>query len=55
VGAVFSSSSTDMGVKGILQRAVQVNPKVSFWEVGWAVRGHADGRVVAVYGRRGAV
>jgi acetoacetyl-CoA synthetase len=30
VGAVFSSSSTDMGVKGILQRAVQVNPKVSF-------------------------
>lgn len=28
VGAVFSSSSTDMGVKGILQRAVQVNPKV---------------------------
>ncbi len=31
VGAVFSSSSTDMGVKGILQRAVQVNPKVSIW------------------------
>lgn len=30
VGAVFSSSSTDMGVKGILQRTVQVNPKVSF-------------------------
>jgi acetoacetyl-CoA synthetase len=30
VGAIFSSSSTDMGVKGILQRAVQVNPKVSF-------------------------
>ena len=30
LGAVFSSSSTDMGVKGILQRAVQVNPKVSF-------------------------
>lgn len=29
VGAVFSSSSTDMGVKGILQRTVQVNPKVS--------------------------
>lgn len=29
VGAVFSSSSTDMGVKGVLQRAVQVNPKVS--------------------------
>lgn len=30
LGAVFSSSSTDMGVKGILQRAVQVNPKVCF-------------------------
>lgn len=29
LGAVFSSSSTDMGVKGILQRSVQVNPKVS--------------------------
>lgn len=28
LGAVFSSSSTDMGVKGILQRSVQVNPKV---------------------------
>ncbi len=28
VGAIFSSSSTDMGVQGILQRAVQVNPKV---------------------------
>lgn len=39
VGAVFSSSSTDMGVKGILQRAVQVNPKVSFWLMGGAWRG----------------
>lgn len=29
LGAVFSSSSTDMGVKGILQRSVQVNPKLS--------------------------
>lgn len=28
LGAIFSSSSTDMGVKGILQRSVQVNPKV---------------------------
>lgn len=28
LGAVFSSSSTDMGVQGILQRTVQVNPKV---------------------------
>lgn len=30
LGAIFSSSSTDMGVKGILQRTVQVNPKVSW-------------------------
>ncbi|SPQ21762.1 290982cb-4c7f-4d37-86a6-1dcc16fe345b [Thermothielavioides terrestris] len=29
LGAVFSSSSTDMGVKGILQRVVQVNPKMA--------------------------
>lgn len=29
LGAIFSSSSTDMGVKGILQRTMQVNPKVS--------------------------
>lgn len=28
LGAIFSSSSTDMGVKGILQRAAQVDPKV---------------------------
>lgn len=28
VGAVFSSSSTDMGVEGILQRTRQVDPKV---------------------------
>lgn len=28
LGAIFSSSSTDMGVKGILQRSVQANPKV---------------------------
>jgi acetoacetyl-CoA synthetase len=28
LGALFSSSSTDMGVQGILQRTVQVNPKV---------------------------
>ncbi|KAK4155967.1 hypothetical protein C8A00DRAFT_31220 [Chaetomidium leptoderma] len=32
VGAVFSSSSTDMGVKGILQRAVQVDPKLLFMD-----------------------
>ncbi len=29
LGAVFSSSSTDMGVQGLLQRTVQINPKVS--------------------------
>jgi acetoacetyl-CoA synthetase len=28
LGAIFSSSSTDIGVKGILQRTVQVDPKV---------------------------
>lgn len=28
LGGIFSSSSTDMGVGGLLQRAVQVNPKV---------------------------
>ena len=29
LGGVFSSSSTDMGVGGLLQRTVQINPKVS--------------------------
>jgi acetoacetyl-CoA synthetase len=43
VGAVFSSSSTDMGVKGILQRAVQVNPKVSLTGFACAGRRDADG------------
>lgn len=45
VGAVFSSSSTDMGVKGILQRAVQVNPKVSSRVAiggGGVIRGFVD-------------
>jgi acetoacetyl-CoA synthetase len=28
IGAIFSSSSTDMGVSGILQRTVQINPRV---------------------------
>ncbi|KAK3325558.1 hypothetical protein B0H66DRAFT_128622 [Apodospora peruviana] len=32
LGGIFSSSSTDMGVKGILQRAVQVNPKLLFMD-----------------------
>lgn len=29
-GGVFSSSSTDMGVGGLLQRTTQIEPKVSF-------------------------
>jgi acetoacetyl-CoA synthetase len=29
LGGLFSSSSTDMGVKGVLQRSLQVTPKVS--------------------------
>ncbi|KAK4193061.1 putative acetoacetyl-coenzyme A synthetase [Podospora australis] len=32
LGAVFSSSSTDMGTKGILQRAVQVDPRWVFMD-----------------------
>jgi len=32
LGAIFSSSSTDMGVRGILQRTVQVNPKLLFFD-----------------------
>lgn len=32
VGGVFSSSSTDMGVDGILQRTVQVRPKLLFFD-----------------------
>ena len=40
IGAIFSSSSTDMGVKGVLQRALQIEPKVSDkWECG---RGSID-------------
>ena len=34
LGGMFSSSSTDMGVKGVLQRAVQVTPKVCFLLLG---------------------
>jgi acetoacetyl-CoA synthetase len=30
LGGMFSSSSTDMGVQGVLQRALQVSPKVCF-------------------------
>ncbi|KAH8652434.1 hypothetical protein BX600DRAFT_386793 [Xylariales sp. PMI_506] len=32
LGGMFSSSSTDMGVQGILQRTVQVNPKFIFMD-----------------------
>ncbi|KAI0598082.1 acetoacetyl-coenzyme A synthetase [Biscogniauxia sp. FL1348] len=32
LGAIFSSSSTDMGVQGILQRTVQTNPKYIFMD-----------------------
>ncbi|KAL7940014.1 hypothetical protein V8C42DRAFT_357709 [Trichoderma barbatum] len=34
LGGIFSSSSTDMGVSGLLQRAVQVNPKFVFFDDG---------------------
>ncbi|KAK7430357.1 hypothetical protein QQZ08_003105 [Neonectria magnoliae] len=34
LGAVFSSSSTDMGVGGLLQRTVQINPKFVFFDDG---------------------
>jgi acetoacetyl-CoA synthetase len=30
LGGLFSSSSTDMGVGGLLQRTVQIDPKVNF-------------------------
>ncbi|UQC82271.1 acetoacetate-CoA ligase [Colletotrichum lupini] len=32
LGGIFSSSSTDMGVKGILQRTTQVDPKFIFFD-----------------------
>ncbi|TVY13355.1 Acetoacetyl-CoA synthetase [Lachnellula arida] len=32
LGGLFSSSSTDMGVKGVLQRALQVTPKFIFMD-----------------------
>ncbi|PHH92306.1 hypothetical protein CDD83_8020 [Cordyceps sp. RAO-2017] len=34
LGAIFSSSSTDMGVAGLLQRTVQINPKFIFFDDG---------------------
>lgn len=36
LGAIFSSSSTDMGTKGILERLTQIEPKFLFME-DWAV------------------
>lgn len=30
LGGLFSSSSTDMGVGGLLQRTTQIDPKVTF-------------------------
>lgn len=44
LGAIFSSSSTDMGVKGILQRTTQVDPKVRM--TSHSACFHADFRVV---------
>ncbi|KAJ4863654.1 AMP-binding enzyme domain-containing protein [Trichoderma breve] len=39
LGGIFSSSSTDMGVGGLLQRAVQVNPKFVFFDDGTLYNG----------------
>ncbi|KAI0969711.1 hypothetical protein F4678DRAFT_151731 [Xylaria arbuscula] len=39
LGAMFSSSSTDMGVQGILQRTVQINPKFIFMDDGTLYNG----------------
>jgi acetoacetyl-CoA synthetase len=30
LGGIFSSSSTDMGTKGVLDRLVQIEPKVGY-------------------------
>ena len=51
LGAIFSSSSTDMGVKGILQRAVQVNPKLLFMDDGALY----NGKVVDLRGKMAEV
>lgn len=39
VGALFSSSSTDMGVKGILDRLLQIKPKYVFMDDGAVYNG----------------
>ncbi|KHO00292.1 acetoacetyl-CoA synthase [Metarhizium album ARSEF 1941] len=41
LGALFSSSSTDMGVGGLLQRAVQIDPKYVFFDDGALYNGKA--------------
>ncbi|PNY26490.1 Acetoacetyl-CoA synthetase [Tolypocladium capitatum] len=41
LGAVFSSSSTDMGVGGLLQRAAQISPKFIFFDDGALYNGKA--------------
>jgi acetoacetyl-CoA synthetase len=42
LGGLFSSSSTDMGVKGVLQRALQVTPKVCFRLFGFVLLEKTD-------------
>ncbi|KAH8882797.1 acetoacetate-CoA ligase [Thozetella sp. PMI_491] len=51
VGGIFSSSSTDMGTKGILQRTVQVNPKFLFYDDGALY----NGKIVDLRSRIGEV
>ena len=51
LGAMFTSTSTDMGTKGILDRLVQVRPVLVFVE-DWAVYG---GKRVDLRGKAGEV
>ena len=39
VGGVFSSSATDMGVKGVLERLVQIEPRWVFMDSGAVYNG----------------
>ncbi|KAL3957474.1 hypothetical protein ACCO45_008052 [Purpureocillium lilacinum] len=43
LGAVFSSSSTDMGVSGLLQRTTQIDPKFVFFDDGALYNGKLRG------------
>ncbi|KAH7318443.1 hypothetical protein B0I35DRAFT_409335 [Stachybotrys elegans] len=43
LGAIFSSSSTDMGVGGLLQRTVQITPKFVFFDDGALYNGKRFG------------